>query len=358
MSELILDIALDRGDFRLEVKESLALSGITAIFGANGSGKTSLLRVIAGLEPSVTGSLNCRGKDWQGAGNCFRPEARAIGYVFQDGRLFPHLDVKGNLEFPLKHGRRDGPFRFHDAVTAFDLEHLLHRYPDGLSGGERQRVAIARAMLANPGLLLMDEPLSSLDNLRKRELLPLIKRLPVDHGIPIIYVTHDIDELVYLADSVLLMANGRNVALGSAREILARGDFGQLAELDDPGNVLEARIEGHSAGSTLVSLSGGELRIRQIAGDAGDPVRLRVHPRDVVLACEKISGLSIRNSLSGTVRALDRQSDDQILVSLVVGEQLLKALVTADAVDELNLHEGRSIYALIKAVALDVFASR
>jgi len=356
--ELTLDLSLERGDFHLNVKASIALTGITAIFGANGSGKTSLLRAIAGLEPSAQGSLNCGDHEWQGPSGYSLPEARAIGYVFQDGRLFPHLTVERNLEFPLKHGKRSGPIRLDETVEAFDLESLLSRYPDALSGGERQRVAIARALLANPELLLMDEPLSSLDNSRKRELLPRIKRLPVDYGIPIIYVTHDIDELVYLADSVVLLADGQNVARGSAREILERSDFAQLAQLSDPGNVLEARIESHTGGSTLLSLSGGDLRIRRIAGDVGEPVRLRVHPRDVVLACERISGISIRNCLAANVCKLEDRGDDQVSVNLTVGDQLLKAQVTSDAVRELDLREGGKIYALIKAVALDVFATR
>lgn len=356
--KLSVDVALDRGDFRLEVTASLALSGITAVFGANGSGKTSLLRVLAGLEPSAQGTLRCGEREWQGRRGYLPPEARAIGYIFQDGRLFPHLTVRGNLEYPLRYGKRNGPIQFSETVTSFELESLLTRYPAALSGGERQRVAIARALLANPELLLMDEPLSSLDNTRKRELLPRIKRLPIDYGIPIVYVTHDIDELVYLADSVVLLANGKNVAHGSAREILERNDFEQLADLRDPGNVLEARIENHSEGSTLVSIPGGELRVSRIAGDSGDLVRLRVHPRDVVLACERISGISIRNCLAATVCRLEEDGDDQVSVSLTVGGQLLKARVTADAARELDLIEGGDVFALIKAVALDVFASR
>jgi molybdate transport system ATP-binding protein len=357
MTSLDIDIELTRGEFLLAVRESIGLSGITAVFGANGSGKTSLLRVIAGLEPAANGSLQCRGEQWQRPGGHTKPENRTIGYVFQDGRLFPHLNVERNLRFPLQQGRRSGPLKFDDIVQAFELDGLLHRYPDSLSGGERQRAAIARAMLANPTLLLMDEPLSSLDNPRKRELLPLIRSLPTRYDIPIVYVTHDINELVYLADSVILLANGRNVAHGSTREILERNDFAQLAELIDPGNVLEAQIERQTEGSTVVSLAGGQLRVGRIDGTAGDVVRLRINPRDVVLAVEQVSGISIRNCLAVTVRAIEDCGDDQVLVSLTVGEQLLKARVTAEAARELDLSEGRPIYALIKAVALDVFAN-
>lgn len=356
MDHLSIDIELRRGEFMLAVKQSLKLSGITGIFGANGSGKTSLLRVIAGLEPAATGELRCRSEVWHGPNAWLRAESRAIGYVFQEGRLFSHLDVKGNLEFPRKQGRRSGPIAFDETVKAFDLEPLLSRHPADLSGGERQRVAIARALLANPALLLMDEPLSSLDAPRKRELAALIKQLPAQFQIPVVYVTHDVDELVYLADSVVLMAGGRNVAHGSAREILARTDFARLAELENAGNVIEGQIASHTEGSTIVSLADGELRIPRINGVSGDAVRLRVNPRDVVLATERLTGISIRNCLPARVQQVETRADNQVIVSLTVGEQLMTALVTADAARELDLQEGRPIYALIKTVALDAFA--
>ncbi|HUF72104.1 MAG TPA: molybdenum ABC transporter ATP-binding protein [Gammaproteobacteria bacterium] len=355
MDLLELDIELDREAFRLAVRESFDLSGITAVFGANGSGKTSLLRVIAGLEPAARGRVTCRGEQWLGPKARLEAEARRIGYVFQDGRLFPHLDVRGNLEFPRRHGGRTGPIDLDETVETFDLHELLHRYPGALSGGERQRVAVARALLANPGLLLMDEPLSSLDRSRKHELLPLIRSLPRRYGMPIIYVTHDIDELVYLADTVVLLAGGKVVARGSAREILERGDFELLAGLEEPGLVLEARIANHSGGLTIASLPSGELRIPRMAGQPGDIVRLRVHPRDVILAAEPVARISIRNCLAATVRKLEPSRGDQVLVSLAVGDQLLKARVTADAARELELGEGRPVYALIKTVALEAF---
>lgn len=358
MEQLAIDITLVRGDFRLTVNESLDLNGITAVFGANGSGKTSLLRVIAGLESSAAGSLRFCDEDWQGPGGFRAPETRAIGYVFQEGRLFPHLDVKGNLTYPLRHGRRAGPIDFDETVSSFELGELLHRHPTYLSGGERQRVAIARALLSNPKLLLMDEPLSSLDNPRKRDLVTLIKELPSRYGIPVIYITHDIDELVFLANSVVLLANGKNVAHGSARQILERSDFASLAELEDPGNVLEGRIVDQRNASTIVALPGGELTIPMVAGQTGDPIRLRVSSRDVVIAIEQLSGISIRNSLEAQITSIERKQDGQVLVGLTVGEQLMKARVTTDAVDELNLSEGSSVYALIKTVALDAFATR
>lgn len=353
MDLLELDIELDREDFRLAVRESLDLSGITAVFGANGSGKTSMLRVIAGLEPSARGRIACRGQEWQGPLARLKPEARAIGYVFQDGRLFPHLDVKRNLEFPLRHGKRSGPIQYGDTIETFELGGLMHRYPSALSGGERQRVAMARALLANPRLLLMDEPLSALDRSRRRELLPLIRSLPQRYGIPIVYVTHDVDELVYLSDTVLLLSAGRVIARGSARQILERSDIDQVAGLEEPGLVLEAQIAGYTDGLTIASVGSAEIRIRHANGKAGDTVRLRVHPRDVIVALEPVSKISIRNCLAVTVLGLEPWGADQYLVSLALDDQLLKARVTSDAARELDLHEGQSVYALIKTVALE-----
>lgn len=353
MDRLEFDIELARQEFRLAVSDSLDLTGITAIFGANGSGKTSLLRVIAGLEPSARGTIRFRGEEWQGPGGFRKPEHRAIGFVFQDGRLFSHLDVEGNLRFPERSAGRAGSIGFDETADAFGLADLLHRHTESLSGGERQRVAIARALLANPSLLLMDEPLSSLDQSRRAGLLPLIRELPTRFGIPILLVTHDIDELVYLSDSVILLAEGRNVARGSAREILERSDFEQLTEQREPGAVLEAEIRDQADGLTIVSIATVELRIPIVAGSAGDRIRLRIHPRDVILALELPTGISIRNSLPTTIRELQSAGDDQVLVSLALGDQQLKARITRNAADELQLHEGQAIHALIKTVALD-----
>ena len=355
MDRLELDIELARGDFRLAVRDTLDLTGITAIFGANGSGKTSLLRVIAGLEPDARGTIRFRGAEWQWPGSFLKPEHRALGFVFQDGRLFSHLNVERNLRFPERAGGRAGSIDFAETVAAFGLADLLHRHTASLSGGERQRVAIARALLANPSLLLMDEPLSSLDRLRKAELLPLIRELPTRFGIPILLVTHDIDELVYLSDSVLLLAGGKNVARGSAREILERSDFQQLTDLGEPGAVLEAQIRGQSGGLTTVSIAEAELRIPQVSGSAGERVRLRIQPRDVILALEPPKGISIRNSLPTKILSLESAGEDQVVVSLALGDQLLKARITRDAADELGLEPGQPIHALIKTVALDAF---
>jgi molybdate transport system ATP-binding protein len=351
MSRLDVDVALDRGDFRLAVEGSFDLAGITAIFGASGSGKTSLLRVIAGLEPGARGQIRFRGQEWQSATRRLPPEARGAGVVFQDGRLFEHLDVRGNLEFGLRL-KRPGSIAFDATVAGLRLEPLLGRAPASLSGGERQRVAIGRALLANPVLLLMDEPLSSLDLARKRELLPLILALPSRFGLPILYVTHSIDEIVYLADSVVLLAGGRNIAHGSAREILERSDIARVADIDEPGSILEARTLRHADALTIASIGAQELRLPRTNVAPGATIRLRVDPRDVILALEPPRAISIRNCLPATIRAVERNPDGQVVVRLDVAGQALAARVTGESAAELGLHERMAIFALIKTMAL------
>jgi molybdate transport system ATP-binding protein len=331
MSRLFVDIALEQGTFRLAVQESFDLAGITAVFGASGSGKTSLLRVIAGLETTARGQVRFGEFVWQDAARRLPPESRGTGFVFQDGRLFDHLDVRGNLEFPQRHGRRQGPIGFADTVAALGLEALLERRPGSLSGGERQRVAIGRALLANPVLLLMDEPLSSLDLARKRELLPLIRSLPSRFNLPILYVTHSIDELVYLADSVVLLAEGRNLAHGEVREILGRDDIERLTGIDEPGAIVEVSIARHSDTLTIALLGAHELRLPRTQAETGATIRLRIDPRDVILALEPPRAISIRNRLPATIRALDRGADGQVLVRLEVSGQMLAARITAEA---------------------------
>jgi molybdate transport system ATP-binding protein len=255
--------------------------------------------------------------------------------------------------FPLRHGARRGPIGFQAAVEALDLADLLDRYPASLSGGELQRAAIARALLADPALLLMDEPLSSLDVPRKRQLLPLIRSLTTRFGMPILYVTHDIDELTYLADRVVMLAAGRNVASGSAREILARSDFSRLSALDDPGAILEARVESQDDDLTVATVESGRIRMPRVPGAAGSTISLRIDPRDVILATSEPQNLSIRNRLEATVTALEMRADGLVTVRLAVGKQMLAARITRDAAEELGLDPGQRVYALIKSVALD-----
>lgn len=342
MESLRLEVELTQGDFTLSVRESIDLEGITAVYGASGSGKTTLLRIIAGLEPAARGNVRFRDERWLDASGSLPAEARSVGMVFQDGRLFPHLDVRDNLMYPIRHGGRQGPVGFDETVQTLGLEALLPRQTTSLSGGERQRVAIGRALLANPALLLMDEPLSSLDRDRKRELLPLIRSLPDRFAIPILYVTHDVDELIYLARHVLHQNAGRIVARGAPAEVLRSSEF----------SVIEAEVLSHSDALTRVRFGTAELRIPRSAAAVGDSLRLRIDSRDVILATNAPHGVSIRNCLQARVRVIETRKDGLVDIRLRVGEQPLAARITADAAADLELAPDQDIYALIKSVAL------
>ena len=342
MDALQLDVGLTQGDFTLSVQEYVDLEGITAVFGASGSGKTTLLRIIAGLESAARGNIRFRDETWLDSAASRPAESRSVGMVFQDGRLFPHLDVRDNLMYPIRHGGRRGPIGFDKTVQTLELEALLPRQTTSLSGGERQRVAIGRALLSNSALLLMDEPLSSLDRDRKRELLPLIRSLPERFAVPILYVTHDVDELIYLARHVLHQNNGRIVARGRPAEVLRSSEF----------SVVEVQILSHSDALTVVQFGAAELRIPPTGSAVGDSLGLRIDSRDVILATSPPHGISIRNCLEARVQSIETRADGLVDVRLNVGEQQLAARITADAAADLGLAPDQSVYALIKSVAL------
>lgn len=355
MSTLAVDVELTLGDFELAVHEELPLAGITAVFGPSGSGKTTLLRIVAGLETRARGRVAFDGTLWQNGTTRVPAHVRGLGYVFQDGRLFPHLDVRGNLSFAARHGARAGPIGIDDVVAALDLADLLHRPTRSLSGGERQRVAIGRALAANPRLLLMDEPVSSLDLKRKRDVVRAIEGLPARFGVPVVYVTHDVNELVRLADRLVLLADGRVADRGSLADVLERGGAGSLAGPLAGGAVVEAKVGGHSERMTELLLDGERLRIPRIEAEPGRRVRLQIHARDVVIASERPERVSIRNVLPAEIEAIDSTPRTHCEIALRVAGQKLGATVTHDALEDLGLAVGQRVYALIKSVALDEY---
>ncbi|HXN32002.1 MAG TPA: molybdenum ABC transporter ATP-binding protein, partial [Polyangiaceae bacterium] len=271
----------------MQVVLDLPDRGITALFGASGSGKTTCLRVLAGLE-RARGTIRVGGVCWQDddRGLFVPTHGRAVGYVFQDPSLFPHLSVRGNLEYGRKRSKSDRALADPKAVVdLLGIDPLLERAPANLSGGESQRVAIARALLAGPRLLLMDEPLASQDLARKAEILPYIERLRDELSIPIIYVSHSLDEVARLASHVVLLDGGRTVASGPTNETLARLDL-PMARLDDSGVVIDARVAEHDERDQLtrVDFGDGSLWVGRVNRPNGASVRVRVLARDVSLA--------------------------------------------------------------------------
>jgi molybdate transport system ATP-binding protein len=358
MGRLALDITLARVGFELAVQEEIALDGITAVYGPSGAGKTTLLRVIAGLEDDARGLVAYDGTVWQRGDHRVPAHRRGVGYVFQDGRLFAHLTIEGNLRFALRHaGRRADGARaridFASVVTELDLGPLLMRRPASLSGGEQQRAAIGRALLTNPHLLLMDEPLSSLDVGRKREIVPLIERLPRTFGVPVLYVTHNLDEVARLASDMLLLKAGRIAAFGRVAEVLERLDVEDLGGARDAGAVLHVRVEAGRPGAAALRLKEQVLHVPATNAPVGAPLRIRIHARDVALALERPHGLSIRNVLHARILRIVVDESAHADVLLDVDGQHLRSRITRDALEELGLAAGQPVFALIKSVALE-----
>ena len=355
MSTLSLNVALDRPGFALRVAVELALAGITALFGPSGSGKTTLLRIIAGLEQEASGTVAFDGEAWQSGERRLPTHRRRVGYVFQDGRLFSHLTVAQNLEFALRRSTAEArpTIDLARAIEALDLRPILARRAPSLSGGEQQRVAIARALLRSPRLLLMDEPLSSLDIRRKREILPHIEALPALFGVPVLYVTHNLDEVARLASDVVLLAEGRVAAYGNVAEVFERTDLASLMGGIEAGVVLRARVAAHADGVATLLVGSQPLRVPMATAEVGTTRPIRIHARDVAIATVRPEKLSIRNVLRGTVRLIELGSNMNVELLLEVDGEHLRARITRDALEELDLAVGREVFVLIKSVALE-----
>ncbi|MHB0925264.1 MAG: molybdenum ABC transporter ATP-binding protein [Gallionellaceae bacterium] len=342
--------------FTLHAELQVFAHGVIALFGPSGSGKTTLLRCIAGLEPTANGMLQVKDEMWQ-SGDRFMPvHRRPLGYVFQEASLFPHLSVRQNLEYGLKRiPPEQRRVQLEQAVEWLGLGTLIGRdSPAGLSGGERQRVAIARALLTSPRLLLMDEPLSALDAASKREILPYLERLHGELDIPVIYVSHSLDEVARLADQLVLMEQGRVVASGALNEVLGRLDL-PTAHLDDAGAVIEAGVAAHDEEYHLTRLdfSGGSLWVSKVERAIGSVVRARVLARDVSIATAMPHGSSISNILEARIDEIRDEGPDRVNLRMSVGSgKLLLSRITRRSRDQLGLARGMEVFAQVKSVAL------
>jgi molybdate transport system ATP-binding protein len=356
MTTLAIDIQLSRGDFQLDVNCRLAARGVTAIFGRSGCGKTSLLRAIAGLESGVSGTISFDQLHWLQPGSSVPTHQRAIGYVFQEPGLFPHLSVKQNLHYGFKRAQnRQQLFAFDQVVNWLGIEPWLEKSPQFLSGGQRQRVAIGRALLSQPQLLLMDEPLSALDASSKRDILPYLERLHRELHIPILYVSHSTDEVARLADHLLLMHAGKVVAQDSINNMLTRLDL-PLAHNENAEAIIEATVTDVDSEYGLMQLngSGGELSVGCQSVDIGRQVRLRLLARDISVTLKRPTKSSILNVLPVVIDAI-QESDStatQLLLRLRWGKDIILARVTRKSVDTLGLSIGQQIYAQVKSVAV------
>src|SRR5712671_643222 len=355
----MLSVAVEHrlGDFTLDAAFDSG-AGLTALFGRSGSGKTSLVNAIAGLIRPARGHIVVDGEllTDTAAGVFVPPRRRHIGYVFQEGRLFPHLTVRQNLLYGHRFapkGKRVGEIAY--VIELLGIGDLLGRRPANLSGGEKQRVAIGRALLADPRLLVMDEPLASLDEERKTEILPYIERLRDEFAIPIVYVSHVIAEVTRLATTMVVMSEGRVAAIGSTAEIMGRIDLFPLTGRAEAGAILSTRVAEHDVrfGLTTLRAAAGDLRVPYIDLRLGAPMRVRIRARDVMIAVEPPHGLSALNVLPGTVAEIGHADGPIVEIRLDCAGEALVARLTRRSVETLGLEPGRQVYAVIKSIAFD-----
>ena len=352
---------IERPAFSLDVDLELPLRGITGVFGESGAGKTTLLRCIAGLESAEDGRLQVARETWEdtGRGIALPVQQRNIGYVFQEPRLFDHLSVRANIEYGRKRRAGEGAGDFDHIVGLLGLEDLLERRPQALSGGEAQRVAIARALLCGPRLVLMDEPLASLDRARRDEILPFLERLHAEAEIPIVYVSHNIDEVCRLCDHLVVMGAGRVLASGDLQDVLVQLDIPVLGG-DNAGSIIDGVVAGFDNDDELTCLefSGGRLWVPGRVGAEGAALRLRTQASDISLCRSRPDQSTILNILPAEIDAIQPGEGPTVLVRLRLGDDRIVARVTRRSIRELGLRQGDSLFAQVKSVAVRAAAGR
>jgi molybdate transport system ATP-binding protein len=357
-ADLEISIRKRLGAFALDAQFATRARGLTALFGPSGSGKSTIVAAIAGLLRPASGRIVAGGETLFDAarGIDVPAERRRVGYVFQDARLFPHLKVRDNLAYGLKRAPAgDRAIGFDAVVELLGIGPLLERRPLRLSGGEKQRVAIGRALLAQPRLLLMDEPLASLDAARRLEILPYVERLRDELGLRIVYVSHTLEEVLRLASTIVVVDAGRVVAQGTPAELAQRRDLQPFFGRFEAGAVLEGRVASHDEAHRLTRVDLGRhvLVLPRLALAAGAAVRVRVRARDVILAVAPPEGLSVQNVLPGVVTEIVEEPGSHAEVKLDAAGIALLARVTRDSVHRLGLAPGRPVFALVKSVAID-----
>ena len=345
------------GDFTLDATFD-STGGLTALFGRSGAGKTTLINAIAGLLRPGCGRIVLDGEVLTDtASRVFVPaRRRRIGYVFQEGRLFPHLTVRQNLLYGRRFAPKGGAAgEIDQVIDLLGIAALLPRRPTNLSGGEKQRVAIGRALLSRPRLLVMDEPLASLDEPRKAEILPYIERLRDEIGVPVVYVSHQIAEVARLATTLVVLSDGRVAAIGPTAQILGRIDLFPLTGRAEAGAILSTRVAFHDPafGLTVLRAAAGELRVPHLDLPVGAALRVRIRARDVMIALSPPEGLSALNVLPSTVGEIGRADGPIVEMRLDCAGEPLVARLTRRSIETLGLVPGRPVYAVIKSIAFD-----
>jgi molybdate transport system ATP-binding protein len=368
-----LSIALkwSRKAFNLDIDLTMPAQGVTAIYGASGSGKTSVLRCIAGLEKVENCALSFRDQVWQDRNKFVPTNQRAIGYVFQEASLFPHLTAGANLRYALKRARPGKVLTtFAEVVELLGLLTLLDQYPDQLSGGERQRVAIARALLINPQLLLMDEPLASLDHQRKQELLPYLERICHQFNVPVIYISHSLWEVSLLADHIVMLDAGKVTKSENFLEAINKPDF-PISQQENISSLLQCKVMEHNQNWCLTRFTLKGMDKQEVAESLaekkvqpyslwlpqcdlapGQAVRLNILASDVSLSLSHHEDTSISNILPVTIMSMDSLPNGLLMLQLQLGDAILRAKLTQRSVDRLGLTIGQKVWAQVKSAAL------
>lgn len=344
-----------RSAFQLSVDVAIPGSGVTALLGPSGCGKTSLLRAIAGLDRHPKGRLSINGTVWQDAGSFVAPHLRRLGFVFQQASLFPHLTVQNNLNYGARRRRKKTGYQAHDVIDLLGIGHLLKRRPSTLSGGEQQRVAIARALHAQPDLLLLDEPLAALDRERKQDVIPYLETLHQSLSIPVVYVSHSLDEVARLADHVVLFDGNHIQSCQSVERVFTHLEL-PLAAHDDAESIIEGTIRRFDQIDGLTEIEFANSCSFWVVGDRGHPgakVRLRIAARDVSLTLKRPEATSILNCFEAKVDAIDAQhGKPQVTVRLLVGDRPILSRITRKSSKALDLVPGMSLYVQVKTAAV------
>ena len=348
------------GAFEVEAAFAAPAGEVTAIFGPSGSGKTTVLRAVAGLT-RLRGRLRAGASIWQddSRGVFLPPHRRRVGFAFQEPALFEHLSVEGNLRYAERRAtaaQRNRPLAFSEVVERLGLATQLERTPRGLSGGERQRVSLARTLLSDPLVLLLDEPLSALHRKARDAVLPWLRSLAEEAGMAVLYVSHDLGEVIEIAHRIALMSGGRITAAAPASEALERLEAGDVLSRFETSALLTARVRAQlpALGLSELDLDGQILRVPGTRYPVGAVARLRVRARDVALATRPPESISIRNVLRGRIGSVSEDPASPFAEILVeIGRQRLRARITRDAVADLGLKRGGEVFALLKTVSLD-----